>query len=109
MEDNVKGDPPEGGSLSRDLLLGAEPICNHIYGEVDEEKLRRTYYLLGRGVIPAGKLGAQWIGSKSAINDHLRRVTRGQTVERVAPQPKRIERRSRGGRQMRPAADSASV
>ncbi len=44
---------------------------------------RRCYYLLERGLLPGGKLGARWIGSKRAVTEHLDRIAGGNVgVER---------------------------
>ncbi len=38
---------------------------------------RRAYDLLERGKLPAGHLGAIWIGSKRRLREHLDKVTAG--------------------------------
>jgi hypothetical protein len=42
--------------------------------EIDEPP-RRTYYLLERGLIPAGKLGNVWIASRRALRRHYAELT----------------------------------
>ncbi len=42
---------------------------------------RRCYYLLESGMLPAGKIGAKWIGSKHAIAAYLSRVSSGQAAQ----------------------------
>ena len=58
--------------LAADRLSGVRAIADFI-GEDD----RRTYYLLERKLIPAGKLGSQWVGSKKRLRDHYDRITSG--------------------------------
>ncbi len=38
---------------------------------------RRCYYLLSRGLLPGGKLGARWIGSKRAVTKYLDEIATG--------------------------------
>ena len=35
---------------------------------------RRCFYLLQKGLLPAGKIGARWLGSKRAIRERLSRI-----------------------------------
>lgn len=60
----------EAGTLAEDTLRGVPAIAEHI-GEL----IRRTYYLLERGYIPAGKLGSIWIASRRALREHYARLT----------------------------------
>jgi hypothetical protein len=53
-----------------DNLRGVKKIAEHI-GETE----RRTYYLLEKKLIPAGKLGATWIASRRALAEHFGRLT----------------------------------
>lgn len=41
---------------------------------------RRVYYLLERGLIPAGKLGSTWVGSKTAVRRALAQIATGQAA-----------------------------
>jgi hypothetical protein len=59
-------------SLGGDLLKGVPQIAEFI-----DESERRTYYLLERGYLPAGKMGATWIASKQALRAHFSRITHG--------------------------------
>ena len=59
-------------NLADDLLRGAEAISDFI-----GESLRKTYYGLERGYIPAGKQGETWIGSKARLREHYSRLTAG--------------------------------
>jgi hypothetical protein len=73
--------------LSDDLLLGAEAIDRHVFGAPPtdpvqyQRRLRRTYYMLERGGVPAGKnaLG-QWTALKSTIGQHFTAISSGQVT-----------------------------
>jgi hypothetical protein len=67
--------------LRNDIMTGVRKIARFI-GESE----RRTYYLLEKGVIPAGKLGGQgpWIGSKRQIAAALQKVASGRAASDVA-------------------------
>jgi hypothetical protein len=58
--------------IADDKLSGVQAISAFI-----NESPRRTYYLLENGLIPAGKLGATWVGSKRTIRQHYERLTGG--------------------------------
>jgi hypothetical protein len=60
----------EAGTLSEDTLRGVPAIAEHI-----GESVRRTYYILERGYIPAGKLGSIWIASRRGLRAHYARLT----------------------------------
>jgi hypothetical protein len=62
--------------LAEDLLRGVDAIAEYI-----GDSTRRTYYKLERGYLPAGKEGATWIASKSALRTHFEKIT---TPERDA-------------------------
>jgi hypothetical protein len=49
-----------------DLVWGAEAI-----GKVIKASPRKTFHLLERGLIPATKIGAQWVSSRSGLRAHL--------------------------------------
>ena len=57
-------------TLRGDVLRGAAEIAKFI-----GEPVRRTFYLIENKQIPAGKRGAVWLGSKSALREHHRRLT----------------------------------
>ena len=59
-------------SLKHDILRGAAAISDFI-GESE----RRTLYKLEKGLIPAGKDGRNWVGSKRLIREHYERITAG--------------------------------
>jgi hypothetical protein len=56
--------------LADDLLHGVAEISAFI-----GESRRRTFYLLERGLLPAGKMGATWIASKSVIRASYDKLT----------------------------------
>jgi hypothetical protein len=57
-------------SVADDKLSGVPEIAAEI-----GENQRRTYYLLEKGLIPAGKLGATWVASRRALREHFARLT----------------------------------
>ena len=59
-------------NLSADLLRGVHQIAEFI-----DELHRRTYYLLENGLLPAGKLGAVWIASKSKLRTRYAEIVAG--------------------------------
>ena len=60
------------GTLGDDILRGVPEIA-YFTGEPE----RRIYYLLERGLIPGGKLGAIWLASKSKLREHYSRIASG--------------------------------
>jgi hypothetical protein len=60
----------EKASLANDKLSGVQAIADEI-----GESRRRTYYLLERGLIPGGKLGATWIASRRTLREHYACLT----------------------------------
>ena len=65
-------DPKNDNSVAQDALRGAKQIA-----DFRGEPLRRTNYLLERGLIPAGKEGNHWVASKSVLRAHHARLTGG--------------------------------
>jgi hypothetical protein len=59
-------------TVGDDRLRGVPKIAEFL-----GESKRRTYYLLEKALIPAGKEGEQWIASRRALRERHRRVTRG--------------------------------
>jgi hypothetical protein len=83
---NIQTNTVEENSLARDILWGAKQIGAFMglfdeNGEVDE---KRTYWMLERGYIPAGKRGAIWTASRRRLRADHDRITQGVTE---APQP----------------------
>jgi len=64
---------PENFSLADDRLVGAKAIA-----EFRNEPVRRTNYLLERGMIPAGKEGKVWIASRKALIAQHVKLTGGE-------------------------------
>jgi hypothetical protein len=58
-----------------DLIWGAEAIA----GEIGRP-LRTVYYLLEKGLLPAQKVGAVWITSRSALRRHFSQALGGVAV-----------------------------
>jgi hypothetical protein len=56
--------------LGNDILSGVPEIAAFI-----GETVRRTYYLLEKGLIPAGKLGSVWVASKRKLRGHYDDLT----------------------------------
>ena len=65
----------ENDTLGLDILKGVPKIA-HFTGEPK----RRVYYLLEHKLIPAGKLGAIWIASKTKLREHYARIASGGAV-----------------------------
>lgn len=57
---------PNPDDLAADILHGAQAIADYI--GVD---LRRAFYLLQRGYIPAVKTGATWTSTRSRLRRHF--------------------------------------
>jgi hypothetical protein len=58
--------------LGNDLLRGVAAISQFL-----GQPRRRVFYLLGQGRLPAGKEGALWVSSKTALRAHYERLTTG--------------------------------
>jgi hypothetical protein len=58
--------------LSDDLIWGAEAIAGAL-----NRKVRPVYYQLERGLIPAGKIGDQWVASRQTLREHFAKLTPG--------------------------------
>ena len=62
--------------IGEDLIRGASAISEEL-----GEPLRRTYYLLESGQLPAWKMGSRWYARRSALVAHFRRLeTEGRHV-----------------------------
>jgi hypothetical protein len=55
-------DPSAKASLKDDVLFGAQAIADELGLE-----LRKTFYLLERGYLPATKCGAMWTTTRSRL------------------------------------------
>ena len=63
--------PDNAAPLADDLLWGARAIALEIFGGDQPEQVRRTFYLLARRLVPAEKLGSQWVGSRQRVRRRL--------------------------------------
>lgn len=59
-------------SIAEDRLGGVAQIATFT-----GETVRRTQYLLERGLIPAGKVGNRWVASKRRLREHFAALTAG--------------------------------
>jgi len=50
-------------------------------GRIINAPLRRTFYLLERGLLPARKVGGVWQSTRGELHDFLLGVTQGATCE----------------------------
>ena len=66
MPDNTHAVP-----LADDLLWGARAIALEIFGDDQPEQVRKVFYLLERRLVPAEKLGSQWVGSRQRVRRHF--------------------------------------
>jgi hypothetical protein len=64
--DTTTAATPNPDDLAADILHGAQAIADYI--GVD---LRRAFYLLQHGYIPAVKTGATWTSTKSRLRRHF--------------------------------------
>lgn len=64
--------------LHLDRLEGVDAIADFIYGRADKKARRRTQYMCERGLIPCGKIGRLWVGSRRKIQAHLDAVASGE-------------------------------
>jgi hypothetical protein len=72
-------------TLANDLLRGIQEIAEFI-----DESEQRTASLCAQQVIPAGRLGYQWVASKRRLREHYDALTSGGAASyqsRVAPPP----------------------
>ena len=61
-----------------DLLVGASRIAAHISTLIDEPVTDAdVYYFRRAGKWPIGKYGAELIASKTKLNHHAEKITRG--------------------------------
>lgn len=59
-----------------------EPKDDMLNGVADYAKFtgwseRRCSYLLEKGLLPGGKVGRLWVGSKSITREHLAKIAKG--------------------------------
>ena len=58
--------------VTDDLLNGVDN-----FAEFTGWTRQRCYYLLERGLLPGGKIGNRWIGSKRAVTAYLTKIATG--------------------------------
>ena len=56
-----------------DMLYGAKAIAEFL-----GVSMRKAFYLLEKSRIPCGKIGSQWIASRSILRDYLAKISRSQ-------------------------------
>ncbi|WP_246764310.1 helix-turn-helix domain-containing protein [Rhizobium leguminosarum] len=56
-------------AMSKDIVWGVKDIAKII-----NRNERQTYHLLSAGFIPARKVGAQWVASKSHLLEWMREI-----------------------------------
>ena len=59
-------------TIGEDLIRGASNISEEL-----GEPLRRIYYLLESGQLPAWKMGSRWYLRRSALLEHFQRLEQG--------------------------------
>ena len=64
-----------------DFLWGCKAIAAFI-----DRTPRQTFHLLEAKKLPAGKVGATWVGSKSVLTKHFHRIARGEGFDAL-PRP----------------------
>jgi hypothetical protein len=89
-DDRALRPPP----LADDLLFGAQRIADELGVDV-----RRAFYMLEHGQIPARKVGATWTASR----ERLRQFFFGESVA-AAPEPAPTKRKSLTRRRVKAAA-----
>ena len=67
--------PAEDIGLGADLVEGIPAIAEYLFGRADRKTIRRTYYLAERRLIPLGKMGEIWIGSRRQLREHMAAIT----------------------------------
>jgi hypothetical protein len=56
--------------IGDDLIWGAEAIAAEI-----NRTPRQTFHMLENGLLPAGKVGEKWVGSRTTIRAALLKIT----------------------------------
>jgi hypothetical protein len=59
-------------SLANDTIRGGRKIAAFI-----GEDPRHIFGILQRGLLPAGKLGAEWVASKRVLTEYFAKLTSG--------------------------------
>jgi hypothetical protein len=83
-------DPFTNETLAEDLLDGAEDFANFLGWPV-----RRVFYLLEKGLIPARKTGNRWTGLKSRVRQHFEDgENQANSLDPAAHGPHRLSQKS---------------
>jgi hypothetical protein len=95
MSDQTPGPEPlkaqiVPSTLANDLLRGIPAIAAYLG---DSEP--RVYYAAERGLLPLGKLGANWIGSKKALTAYFDKLTNPSLPADDEREPAQVARRVR--------------
>jgi hypothetical protein len=72
----VEEEEPLPDDLSSDLLWGAAAIAKFLFGT--PKRRRKVYHLYSTGQLPLSKVGAELVGSKLTLREHLK----GQALSR---------------------------
>lgn len=66
---------PNEEAPANDLLDGVKAIAKFTgFSE------RRTFYMLEKSYLPAGKVGSRWLGSKRLMREALARIAAGEAA-----------------------------
>jgi hypothetical protein len=74
-------------SLADDLIWGGKGISIEIFGNDAPKYVRKTFYLLERGLIDAEKIGDQWVGSRQGLRSRFH----GGQVAQATRRPSALE------------------
>jgi hypothetical protein len=66
----VEEEEPLPDDFSSDLLWGAAAISEFLFGT--PKRRRKIYHLYSTGQLPLSKVGAELVGSKLTLREHLR-------------------------------------
>ncbi len=62
----------KGLRLADDLLDGAAEIAEFVFGDREQTSVRRIFYMIAHGLLPATKRGRRIFGRRSEIDRALR-------------------------------------
>ena len=68
--------------LADDLIWGGKGISIEIFGNDAPKYVRKTFYLLERGLIDAEKIGDQWVGSRQRLRSRFHNGQVAQAIRR---------------------------
>jgi hypothetical protein len=68
-----------GETLPKDDLL--DGVADYVaFLGANRFNKRRVFYLLEKGLLPGGKIGRRWIGSKARVRERLAQLTAGEAA-----------------------------